>query len=54
MSDGNGHVSGIKTITIEWTKNSTGGWKPNEVPGTEKVHGGGRGAGDGSDNYIYL
>nr|XP_050862709.1 uncharacterized protein LOC127069596 isoform X1 [Vespula vulgaris] len=38
LDDGNGHVSGIKTVTVEWTKDSTGGWKNNAVPGSEKIY----------------
>lgn len=37
LDDGNGHVSGIKTITVSWTMEN-GRWKMEQVPGTEKVY----------------
>ncbi|XP_060602982.1 uncharacterized protein LOC132756035 [Ruditapes philippinarum] len=38
LDDGNGHVSGIKTYLVEWTKNETGRWDMKEVPGSEKIY----------------
>ncbi|KAI3653347.1 hypothetical protein MP228_001294 [Amoeboaphelidium protococcarum] len=38
ISDGNGKVSGIRTVRVEWTKNaSTGKWIMTEVQGSERV-----------------
>ncbi|XP_076386960.1 uncharacterized protein LOC100882019 isoform X2 [Megachile rotundata] len=37
LDDGNGHVSGIKTVTVSWTMEN-GRWKMEEVPGTEKIY----------------
>ncbi|XP_050309915.1 uncharacterized protein LOC126745911 [Anthonomus grandis grandis] len=37
LDDGNGHISGVKTVNVEWTKDDTGRWQMNTVPGTEKV-----------------
>ena len=33
LDDGNGHVCGIKTYLVEWTKSETGRWDMKEVPG---------------------
>ncbi|XP_015600408.1 putative glutamate synthase [NADPH] isoform X3 [Cephus cinctus] len=38
LDDGKGHVSGIKTVTVEWTKDDVGRWKMTEVEGSEKVY----------------
>ncbi|XP_076674514.1 uncharacterized protein LOC143372318 isoform X2 [Andrena cerasifolii] len=37
LDDGNGHVSGIKTVLVSWTKEN-GRWKMTEIPGTEKIY----------------
>ncbi|XP_015429364.1 PREDICTED: putative glutamate synthase [NADPH] isoform X2 [Dufourea novaeangliae] len=37
LDDGNGHVSGIKTVSVSWTMEN-GRWKMEEVAGTEKVY----------------
>ncbi|KAJ8917498.1 hypothetical protein NQ315_005547 [Exocentrus adspersus] len=37
LDDGKGHVSGVKTVNVEWTKDDTGRWQMNQVPGSEKV-----------------
>ncbi|CAK9810578.1 Glutamate synthase [NADH] [Anthophora plagiata] len=37
LDNGNGHVSGIKTISVSWTMEN-GRWKMEEIPGTEKVY----------------
>ncbi|CAK9821685.1 Glutamate synthase [NADH] [Anthophora retusa] len=37
LDDGNGHVSGIKTISVSWTMEN-GRWKMEEIPGTEKIY----------------
>ncbi|KAJ3020347.1 glutamate synthase [NADH] [Thoreauomyces humboldtii] len=34
VSDGDGHVKGINTIRVEWTKNDKGAWSMQEVPGS--------------------
>ncbi|CAH1997917.1 unnamed protein product [Acanthoscelides obtectus] len=36
--DGKGHVSGVKTVNVEWVKDDSGRWQMNQVPGTEKVY----------------
>ena len=36
ISDGKGHVSGVNTIRVEWTKEPSGRWRMKELPGTEK------------------
>ncbi|KNC98096.1 glutamate synthase, NADH/NADPH, small subunit [Spizellomyces punctatus DAOM BR117] len=36
VSDGKGHVKGINTVRVEWTKDEKGAWTMREVPGTEK------------------
>ncbi|PSN33244.1 hypothetical protein C0J52_22643 [Blattella germanica] len=38
LDDGKGNVAGIRTVTVEWTKDDTGRWKMAEVPGSEKVY----------------
>lgn len=37
IDDGNGNVAGIKTVTVQWTKDDSGRWNMAEVPGSEKV-----------------
>ena len=37
LIDDNGHVSGIKTTLVEWTK-VDGRWKMAEVPNSEKIY----------------
>ena len=36
LTDEQGHVRGIKTVTVEWTKKDDGGWNMQEVAGSEK------------------
>lgn len=38
LDDGNGHVSGIRTVSVEWRKDENGRWKMEEVPNSEKVY----------------
>nr|CAD7446890.1 unnamed protein product [Timema bartmani] len=38
IDDGKGHVAGIKTVSVNWTKDVLGRWKMEEMPGTEKVY----------------
>ena len=37
IDDGKGHVAGIRSVTVNWTKDETGRWKMEEVPDSEKV-----------------
>ncbi|XP_025204305.1 putative glutamate synthase [NADPH] isoform X1 [Melanaphis sacchari] len=37
VDDGNGHVSGIKTVKVNWTKDEAGRWKMDEVPDSEQI-----------------
>ena len=37
LDNGQGHVSGVKTVNVEWTKDESGRWQMNQVPGTERV-----------------
>ncbi|XP_071038942.1 uncharacterized protein [Parasteatoda tepidariorum] len=37
LDDGKGNVSGINTVQVEWKKDSSGNWKMEKVPGSEKV-----------------
>lgn len=37
MDDGNGHICGIRTVLVNWTKDETGRWKMDEVAESEKV-----------------
>jgi glutamate synthase (NADH) len=38
LDDGNGNIAGVKTILVKWTKDVSGRWKMEEVPGSEKVY----------------
>lgn len=37
IDNGEGHVSGVKTVNVEWTRDDSGRWQMDQVPGTEKV-----------------
>ncbi|XP_043522456.1 glutamate synthase [NADH] isoform X1 [Frieseomelitta varia] len=37
LDDGNGHVSGIQTVSVSWTMEN-GRWKMEEIPGSEKTY----------------
>ncbi|KAK3092132.1 hypothetical protein FSP39_025440 [Pinctada imbricata] len=37
VDDGNGNVAGIKTVKVEWTKDTTGRWNMRDVPGSEEL-----------------
>ncbi|MEX0675535.1 MAG: glutamate synthase subunit beta [Pirellulales bacterium] len=37
LGDDSGHVRGLRTVRVEWTKNENGRQKPCEVPGSEKI-----------------
>ena len=34
--DENGQLKGLNTVRVEWTKDSGGRWKMEEVPGSQK------------------
>lgn len=36
MLDDEGKLKGLNTVRVEWTKDSGGRWKMEEVPGSEK------------------
>ncbi|ODN06304.1 Glutamate synthase [NADH], amyloplastic [Orchesella cincta] len=38
LDDGNGHVAGIKTVQVDWTRDETGRWKQEEVAGSEQIY----------------
>ena len=38
LDDGNGNVTGIRTVKVEWTQDSAGRWNMSEVPDSEEVH----------------
>ncbi|KAL5009527.1 hypothetical protein ScPMuIL_011832 [Solemya velum] len=38
LDDGKGHVCGVKTVLVEWTKDDTGRWNMSDVPGSEKTY----------------
>ena len=37
LSDGNGRVSGVRTVRVEWQKDDNGRWQLKELPNTEHV-----------------
>lgn len=37
LDDGQGHVTGVRTINVEWKKDDSGRWQMEQVPGTERV-----------------
>ncbi|QDS90869.1 Glutamate synthase [NADPH] small chain [Rosistilla ulvae] len=37
IDDGQGNLSGIRTVGVEWTKKPDGGWAMSEIEGSEKV-----------------
>nr|XP_046492605.1 glutamate synthase [NADH] isoform X2 [Neodiprion pinetum] len=38
LGNDKGHVTGIRTVTVEWTKDEAGRWKMDEVPNSEKTY----------------
>lgn len=38
LDDGNGNLTGVNTIEVEWTKSPTGQWQMKEVVGSEKYY----------------
>lgn len=37
LDDGQGHVSGVRTVNVEWKKDDSGRWQMEQVPGSERV-----------------
>lgn len=37
LDDGNGHVSGVKTVTVEWEKDAAGRWQMKPKPDSEQT-----------------
>lgn len=37
LDDGQGQVSGVRTVNVEWKKDDSGRWQMEQLPGTEKV-----------------
>lgn len=37
LDDGHGHVSGVRTVAVDWVKDESGRWQMNQRPGSEKV-----------------
>jgi glutamate synthase (NADPH) small chain len=37
LGDDSGHVRGLRTVHVEWTKDGNGRPSPREIPGTEKI-----------------
>lgn len=37
LDDGNGHVAGVKTVTVEWEKDAAGRWQMKPKPGSEQT-----------------
>ena len=33
LDDGQGHVAGVKTVLVKWSKDATGRWTFSELPG---------------------
>jgi len=38
LDDGKGHISGVKTVLVDWTKDDSGRWVMKEVPDSEHVY----------------
>lgn len=38
LDDGNGQVAGIETVRVEWSKDESGRFVPQEIPGSEQTH----------------
>ena len=36
VDDGEGHVKGINTVRVEWTKSASGGWDMRKVDGSDE------------------
>ena len=37
VDDGEGNVTGVKAVRVEWKKDDSGRWKMNDVPGSEQT-----------------
>lgn len=37
VDNGEGHVSGIRTVNVEWVKDDSGRWEMKQKEGSEKV-----------------
>lgn len=37
LDNGQGHVSGVKTVNVDWKKDDSGRWQMEQRPGSEKV-----------------
>lgn len=37
IDDGNGHVTGVKTVDVDWEKDAAGRWQMKPRPGSEKT-----------------
>ncbi len=37
LSDETGHVSGVRTVRVDWKRKEDGGWDMNEVPDSEQI-----------------
>jgi glutamate synthase (NADPH/NADH) small chain len=37
LDDGNGNLTGVETVRVEWTKDTEGRWQMSEVPGSEET-----------------
>lgn len=38
IDNGQGHVSGVRTVNVEWKKDESGRWQMKEVEGSETVY----------------
>ncbi|XP_026474979.1 glutamate synthase [NADH], amyloplastic isoform X2 [Ctenocephalides felis] len=38
IDDGNGNITAVRSVNVEWTRNENGQWKMNEISGSEKLH----------------
>ena len=38
LDDGNGNVCGIRTVHVKWSKDDTGRFSMEKLPGTEKTY----------------
>ena len=37
LDEGNGNLTGVETVRVEWTKDTEGRWQMSEVPGSEET-----------------
>lgn len=38
LDNGQGQVSGVCTVNVDWKKDDSGRWQMEQIPGTEKVY----------------